>query len=95
MTIHYPSDERGVTLPLLLDPTHSVREAVGAQKSFVVDRAGDVRWSHIGTQIRGLPIAGRRASRAGLSLTPAPEQTEDEHRREHAGEDRPAQPGDR
>lgn len=88
-------DERGVTLPLLLDPTHSVREAVGAQKPIglgllapqgaaayarslrkgyrpqkitrdtirtpgvmIVDRAGDARWSYVGTRIGDYPSLG-------------------------------------
>lgn len=85
-------DARGVSLPLLLDPTHAVREVVGAEKPIglgllapkgaaayarslrkgyrpqkitrdtirtpgvvVVDRAGDVRWSYLGTRIGDYP----------------------------------------
>lgn len=85
-------DERGVTLPLLLDPTHAIRQAVGAQKPIgvgllaprgaaayarslrkgyrpqkitrdtirtpgvvVVDGAGEVRWSYVGTRIGDYP----------------------------------------
>ncbi len=97
-------DGRGVALPLLLDPTQSLREAVGAQKSIgpgllapqgaaayarslrkghrpqkitrdtirtpgmvVVDRAGDVRWSYVGTRIGDYPSLDEvRAALAAL-----------------------------
>lgn len=98
----YLRDERGVTIPLLLDPEQRVREAVGAMKSIglgivdprsgfaylksmkrgyrqrdlppkdsmrspgvvILDQAGTVLWSHIGTYVGDYPTVAETAAKA-------------------------------